>query len=641
MISLQQLTRLAESGNADAQYDLGLYYLYGEGAQKDVAKGAFWTLKAAEQGLVDAQTMAAALYYDGTGVPESKERSIYWHYRAAQQGDVSSMAFVGIAYSIGEGVDKDDAKAVEFLIPAARQGNKFAQENLADLYLEGRGVERDIEQAVHWYQKAAEQGSESARKRAEALMEWERNREATRSAHEYLAEFDRNGGTAEAFWQIVDSCYRGRLRAVGFTQLLDAMPTTVAAVRNIENLWGDYNQRTWNEMEYTVCDAFGMGLQVAAAHRLMRANKLSADGFVFSDLLGGTVAMANDRSEWCLQLGFGFRYTEGRRSCDFGSGEWVRSSTLLEPSNLDAYLKELTKIAEKELIGMLTYKAPTIPLADVKPVMDRYSHGRLEDIHTNRAGQNQSVLVNAAAHGYCGVLQTELANGVNVQEKEYNGTTALEAAAYFGHAEAVDLLLRAGAKVNYRSDYHLETPLMMAALQDQEDIALTLLQHGAQVDYIGDYGSALHYAVSANHKEMVKVLIKHKANVNAMDSQGYTAMHIAAYKGFANVLQLLLKAGGIVRMKAQGMYTPLLLAVAKGRVNCTRALLEKNADPNDALPSGKTALMMAAELQNEEMVRILLGQGAASGVRDSEGRDAMHYANKNEAIATLLYYAGT
>ena len=63
-----ELKRLAESGDADAQYNLGVMYAFGEGVAKDQVEAVKWYRKAAEQGDADAQYNLGVRYAKGEGV---------------------------------------------------------------------------------------------------------------------------------------------------------------------------------------------------------------------------------------------------------------------------------------------------------------------------------------------------------------------------------------------------------------------------------------------------------------------------------------------------------------------------------------------------------------------------------------------
>ena len=59
-----ELVKLAENGNADSQYDLGLIYYNGDGVDKNYRKAKDWLGKAASQGLSEAQAVLDIMYHE-------------------------------------------------------------------------------------------------------------------------------------------------------------------------------------------------------------------------------------------------------------------------------------------------------------------------------------------------------------------------------------------------------------------------------------------------------------------------------------------------------------------------------------------------------------------------------------------------
>ena len=49
-MKIEETMVLAEQGDVDAQYNLGLYYQYGRGVEQNSKKAVEWYAKAAEQG---------------------------------------------------------------------------------------------------------------------------------------------------------------------------------------------------------------------------------------------------------------------------------------------------------------------------------------------------------------------------------------------------------------------------------------------------------------------------------------------------------------------------------------------------------------------------------------------------------------
>ncbi len=67
----------------------------------------------------------------------------------------------------------------------------------------------------------------------------------------------------------------------------------------------------------------------------------------------------------------------------------------------------------------------------------------------------------------------------------------------------------------------------------------------------------LHFAAGNGHKKTVEVLLKAKANVNAVDIEGWTPLHVAALHGRANIVGVLLEKGANVNAVDRYGKTPL------------------------------------------------------------------------------------
>ena len=78
---------LAELGDVEAQYNLGVMYDEGTSVEQDFSKAAEWYRKAAEQGFLEAQYNLGMLYYHGQGVCRDPAESARWLQLAADRGD--------------------------------------------------------------------------------------------------------------------------------------------------------------------------------------------------------------------------------------------------------------------------------------------------------------------------------------------------------------------------------------------------------------------------------------------------------------------------------------------------------------------------------------------------------------------------
>jgi GAF domain/Sel1 repeat/PilZ domain len=88
--SLTDLRSLADQGDAEAQYQMGVRYDEGESVPKDDKQAVQWFQRAADQGHVDAQAHLGAYYWAGRGVPEDLSKAYMWSMIALAGGDDNS-----------------------------------------------------------------------------------------------------------------------------------------------------------------------------------------------------------------------------------------------------------------------------------------------------------------------------------------------------------------------------------------------------------------------------------------------------------------------------------------------------------------------------------------------------------------------
>ena len=79
--------KVADQGDTDAQYNLGIMYRDGEGVPEDYAQAATWFRKSAVQGDARAQVSLGIMYTNGSGVPQDYVLAHMWSNLAASQGN--------------------------------------------------------------------------------------------------------------------------------------------------------------------------------------------------------------------------------------------------------------------------------------------------------------------------------------------------------------------------------------------------------------------------------------------------------------------------------------------------------------------------------------------------------------------------
>ena len=111
----------------------------------------------AEQGDADAQFHLGVMYGSAQGVLRNDAEAIKWYRKAAEQDDAVAQFNLGIMYTKGEGVPPNHAEAALWYRLAADRGLAGAQFNLGMMYVEGQGVSQDYVQAHLWLNLAASQ----------------------------------------------------------------------------------------------------------------------------------------------------------------------------------------------------------------------------------------------------------------------------------------------------------------------------------------------------------------------------------------------------------------------------------------------------------------------------------------------------
>ena len=153
-------------------------------------------------------------------------------------------------------------------------------------------------------------------------------------------------------------------------------------------------------------------------------------------------------------------------------------------------------------------------------------------------------------------------------------------------------------------------------------------------------GSDVIDAVMRRDSATLEALLAQRADVNAVQSDGATALQWAAYYGDLPTVQDLLEAGANPTVAGRAGATPLSLATQSGNVQMVRALLNAGAHPNERLPNGETALMMAARTGNPEVLDVLLARGANMHATENlRGTTALMWAaaySNPEAVRVLI-----
>jgi len=120
-------TKLAEQGNAEAQYKVGEMYEMGKGAKKDLKKAHEWFEKSAKQGHKKASYKILYIEIDNNGLNDFTKSQLGNIRKEAASGNADAQYFLGKMYAAGVGVPKSLTNALTWLNKATFNGVSEAE----------------------------------------------------------------------------------------------------------------------------------------------------------------------------------------------------------------------------------------------------------------------------------------------------------------------------------------------------------------------------------------------------------------------------------------------------------------------------------------------------------------------------------
>ncbi|MCM5555939.1 tetratricopeptide repeat protein, partial [Pleomorphomonas sp. NRK KF1] len=160
---LALIQEVAESGNANALYQLGDLYTRGGAVPVNGQKAIDFLQRAADEGNISAYIRLGELYRDGTVVPADGTKATELFQKAVEAGSKSSFTSLADAALQGIGQPRDVDRAIDLLEQGIAMGDLNATLKLATVLYNGEYVATDKERALQLYEDAATKGSMAAR----------------------------------------------------------------------------------------------------------------------------------------------------------------------------------------------------------------------------------------------------------------------------------------------------------------------------------------------------------------------------------------------------------------------------------------------------------------------------------------------
>ncbi|XP_044625393.1 E3 ubiquitin-protein ligase MIB2 isoform X5 [Equus asinus] len=212
-------------------------------------------------------------------------------------------------------------------------------------------------------------------------------------------------------------------------------------------------------------------------------------------------------------------------------------------------------------------------------------------------------------------------------------------------ARSLDLLRRHPEQVDTKNQGR--TALLVAAYLGQVELLRLLLKARADVDLPDDEGNtALHYAALGNQPEAARVLLSSGCGANALNGTRSAALHVAVQRGFLEVVRVLCEHGCDVNLPDAHADTPLhcAISVGAGASGIVEILTEVPAIDVTATNSQGFTLLHHASLKGHTLAvrRILARARQLVDAKKEDGFTALHLAalNNHREVAQILIREG-
>ncbi len=233
-------------------------------------------------------------------------------------------------------------------------------------------------------------------------------------------------------------------------------------------------------------------------------------------------------------------------------------------------------------------------------------------------------LIDAVRAGDLDRARALIADHIDVNTADGDGTTALHWAALNDDVETAQVLIEAGARVAAANRFDA-TPLALAAENGSAAFIELLLDAGADPDAATPEGETALMTVSRTGRaDAVRLLLDRGADPNRAEGwRGQTALMWASAENNLAAAEALLAGGADVHARSTGGFSPLTFAVRAGYLDMTRLLVDAGASPEETLFDGTSALVLATKNGHYELGAYLLDAGADPNA-DDQGWTALH-----------------
>jgi len=243
--------------------------------------------------------------------------------------------------------------------------------------------------------------------------------------------------------------------------------------------------------------------------------------------------------------------------------------------------------------------------------------------------RGNTALIKAAQRGHADVIQVLVTQGkgmdINAQTKD--GQSSLWFISEYEDLATLKLLHEHGARIDI-ADNSGQSVLVTTFLHKNREVLEYLVAKGADINHVDNGGhtplmTAVTHLGGKDSKTIFKFLetfLSFKPNLDSQqirqNTGGYSALHLTGRFGFVDCARLLLDKGATIDLKSLDTGgTPLHTAAGANQTGVAECLIQHKAKLEILDKSGATPLILAVYQSHKDMVKVLVGAGAAINIK--------------------------
>eukprot|EP00039_Didymoeca_costata_P021004 m.343076 g.343076 ORF g.343076 m.343076 type:complete len:1108 (-) comp22325_c0_seq1:136-3459(-) len=224
----------------------------------------------------------------------------------------------------------------------------------------------------------------------------------------------------------------------------------------------------------------------------------------------------------------------------------------------------------------------------------------------------------------------------------WTSSTAAFLAAEGGHVDVLHELAARNADFN-KANYYGNTPLMIAIEKEHDDVVRYLVScESVNVDLArpDDNCTPLYYACYKGDLACVQLLVEANATIDKRSKEDYTGVLIATRNGHLDIVKFLVDCGANVDLTVDKFQAkPLILAAQGGFTDVVNFLCGLDiVNPNYAMTNGATAVHIACQSGNLNVVETLADHGASLELRTAGGAKTPLFMSAQDGNYEIVKY---